>query len=523
MATISLPKVSITLTSAQTDSDNTPKKVLLLGQQNGGTATSNTLVTNITSTSAANTLFGTRSMLATMFRAAKTYDDQNLVTVDCIPLDDVDSGSGGVAATGAIAFSGTATESGTMVIYIQSRTLDYKLSLNIVVGDAASDIASSLASTLSSNSYTLCVAEADTGTVTLTCTHTGTVGNDLFIYIDAIPSGITTTITAFTGGSGDPDLTDIFDLVEDQRYHRIIYPYMGQVDILQTYVDSLWNTDSGDILDGVGIVGATDTLANFTDPDGAYALNSNCINVIANKPITTTTTTAGGAIGELNAVLQTLAGMRYAKFLTDNASLTSNLANTSIGDLYGGTYRAPFPYFNSVFPSLPTILNYLGWTKSEQNTLTTAGISYYGNNSSNTYLIMGQQVTTYLTDSDGNSDSTWHFLNSVDTASNVREYFQNNVKSRYAQAELTTGYAPPGILMASTDSIKSYLFTLYKELATTYGLTVYSSDAYNAFSTNSTVTISDAEAGIVNCTVPAYIVSQLRAIYVTIAISFSVG
>ena len=116
MSIVSLPKTTFNLTVAPQPIENSPQKVLFLGQQVTDTSTDRELITNIQPNGQEDTLFGRKSMLAAMIRAYRELDTIN--RVDAIPFNDA---VGAVAATSTVTFVGTATASGTIIFYIQSK------------------------------------------------------------------------------------------------------------------------------------------------------------------------------------------------------------------------------------------------------------------------------------------------------------------------------------------------------------------------------------------------------------------
>lgn len=263
---ISQPKVSVIKLRAANNILNVPHKVLFTGQKTAaGSAVSGQLYSEIANDNSWDTLFGANSMLAGMIRAARAVNDQT--RFDAIPLDD--SGTG-VAATGTVTFSGTATEDGILTINIGSRN-DYSFELAVSDTDTATIIGDALEAAVNGNTNIPITASNATGTVTLTADNKGTEFNSCSLEYQGSVAGVTVTLTAFASGANDPDLTNIFDVVGSDRYATIIFPYGYGTTFITDFLDPRWQIDNI-VLDGIGIASYTDTLANIKT--AANLLNS---------------------------------------------------------------------------------------------------------------------------------------------------------------------------------------------------------------------------------------------------------
>ena len=163
--------------------------------------------------------------------------------------------------------SGTATVAGSIIIYVDS--FNRKYSLTIASGDTATTIGAELAAAITADLDAVVTASNSTGTVTLTAVNAGTQGNTIGIKVVGTVTGITTTLTAFSGGATDPSLTGLFDVIDGVRYTRIVYPHEWGVSTLTTETESRFNVDNK-ILDGVGITCEIDTHANIVANAASY-------------------------------------------------------------------------------------------------------------------------------------------------------------------------------------------------------------------------------------------------------------
>jgi phage tail sheath gpL-like len=180
-----------------------------------------------------NALFGAGSMLAAMFVAARWH--HTVGEIWALPIVD----PSGVAATGTIALSGTATSAGTLVRYIDGE----RVAVPVAVGDTAATVATALAAAIGRGftkfngalSFPV-TAAASTGTVTLTARHIGVEGN--WIRIEAgldgdeiDPAGLTVTLTPMASGTGAVALATALAALGSQPFDWIAAPYASTSDL----------------------------------------------------------------------------------------------------------------------------------------------------------------------------------------------------------------------------------------------------------------------------------------------------
>lgn len=513
MTTILQPKTSVSIVNASQTVQNTAHRILFVGQKtSGGSATALALVENILNDNSEDTYFGQNSMLAGMIRAAKK---ENQVTrMDAIALDD--NGSG-VAATGTTVITGTATASGTLEVIIGSET-NHKYSIAVTSGDTATVIGDAIAAAVNGDGDCPTTAANVTGTVTMTADNKGTLGNDIGISVSGSVAGITHSVTAMSSGATDPVLTTVFDAIGENRYQTIVWPYAADTSVLRTLLDARFNVDNK-VQDGIGITCAHDSLSNHTTL--LDALNSQSLTYFCDKT-ESDTSYKGPAQMELSPVKSAMFGAIRGLRLTDGASISQYVISTNGPlDAFGGSALASKPYFNTSMPNLPLIATGHGWTDTEIETLFASGGSVLGMNSGGTGALVGEVVTTYKTDSASNADISFKFMNYVDTASQAREYFFNNLKSRFAQSRLTAGDTKKGRDMANDLTIRNYVEKLYQDLSgVDYVLLQDGEDAINFFKDNLSVVL-DLANGKATITMTVPLVTQLREIVATMKIAFS--
>jgi hypothetical protein len=284
-------------------------------------------------------------------------------------------------------------------------------------------------------------------------------------------------------------------------------------------LDPRFNAD-GKVLDGVAFTALNDTVGNLSTL--ASALNSQSLVIIGGQS-ETETNYAGGDVVEIPMVkAAAFAGFRGLRLDTDGFSI-ADLVITANGplDSFGGPALASKPYFNTPFSDLFPIKAGRGFDDTEIESLKDDGVSVLGNNLAANGVISGEIVTTYKTDFAGNPDVTFTFLNFVDTASQSREYFFNNYRTRFAQSRLTEGDIVKGRDMANEQVIRSFSKRLYQDLSGVDFVLLESGEAaLNFFDTNIVISIDKAIGKVtIQMTVP--IVTQMREIVATLKIAFS--
>jgi phage tail sheath gpL-like len=184
------------------------KPMLLIGQMNEaaapGTAVEGTKYL-VTSAEHAETLFGVGSELALM--AAAVFANFPGAEVYALPAGDAASG---VAATGTLTVSGTATAAGTIYLRVAGRLV----TAGVAVGDDDEAVAASIEAALDAAAADLPVtAGVAAAVVTCTARNKGTIGNQITLSLnakgadagEAFPAGISVAAGAANLSSGATD------------------------------------------------------------------------------------------------------------------------------------------------------------------------------------------------------------------------------------------------------------------------------------------------------------------------------
>lgn len=514
MSKISQPNIDFTIIPAVETQSTLPQRVLFIGQQTAAaTATSGVLQTEIGNASEEDGLFGIDSMLAGMIRAGKIIN--GITRFDAIGLDD---NGAGTAATGTVSFiTGPASEDGTFTVTVGSDR-NHKYELAVSDTDAITAVGDLLVATIAADTKAPFSAVNVSGVVTITAGHKGTVGNNITLKVDGTVAGITHSVTAMSSGATDPVLTTLFDVIDGERYRTIVWPSEYGYTAVTDELDPRFNS-SNDILDGVAIAAETDTLSNLKSSGNAE--NSLSLEIHGSK-IVNDTSYKGSSLLEFNYVIASQFSSVRSLRLTDDASISRYVISTfGARDSFGGPAIASLPYFNTPFFELPQIPIGTGFTAIEIEELQDAGISVIGNNRAGNTVIAGEVVTTRKTDTAGNPETTFKFLNNVDTSVTIREFMFNNLKARFAQSRLTEGDLVPNRSMANQGVIEAYIDGLFTTLSgEDYVLTQAGAAALKFFKQNRSVALNLID-GEVTVIMQTPIVVQLRKFIVTMQISFS--
>lgn len=515
---LALPSVTASLRAAGVTAGLTPERLLIVGSQKGGTATSGALTSNILSDGAEDALYGADSPLAAAIRRARRRN--GVTQIDAIGLDDA---GGATSAAGEAVFTGTATETGTLRVYVGSKKFnEYRLA--VASTDTATVIGDALVAAITADTTALVTAVNTTGTVALTAKNGGTVGNTIGIKVEGAVAGVATSVTAMSAGATDPTLTGVLDVVGSARYQGIVWQFTDDLDEVVDFLAPRFNA-TNNVLDGRAFAGITDTYANHLAALGALNSRDLCVQagLLVNE-----TNHKGPAILDLPFVQAAEFAATRALRRTDDAQLGGLVIARSARDSQGGPWSNSKPYFNTPHPDLLVPDTGHSFTDVEVEGLKDAGGYVLDANRAYTAVIAGEVVTTYKTDAAGNPDPTFTFLNYVDTSTACREYIVNNTRAQYPQYRATGGALPSGVDAANEASVATFVSQLYAALGdlalvnvgvgTVDGEQV---DYDKLFRENLTVTLNPV-TGKFSVAAKLYPVVQLRGILYDLAIAFEV-
>ena len=433
------------------------RKPLILAQGiAAGSYTSGALVTNIgNDLNAGNDLCGEGSIGALMINAFKSVNP--FIRLDAIIVDD---NGVGVPATGSVAMVASTPAAGTFYLMVGSKT-NNRYAITTTTSSTATTIGDDIETAINADANSPVTASNTTGTITLTAKNDGTEGNNIGLKIESLPSGVTSTLTAFTSGATDSTLTGVLAKIDTSRYD-IISP-AAFLSSVKTHLEAKFNV-TNNIIDGVGIVCKTDTYANAQTALSPAALASKVITYLNNK-LVDDDDHKGGSLLELDYVIASyIAAIRSLRFLP-NASISQYMMSDNNR---GGVFLAGIPYHNMKLAGLSTIDSGDGFTLIETQGLANLGGSTLSMDDSGTVAVTNPLWTTaYKLETPTAEGFTYKDLNKSDCATTAREYIFNNLKSYYAQAALTAGDDSSNSLIrvASEKSIRAYIVGLWQDLS----------------------------------------------------------
>lgn len=241
------------------------------------------------------------AMLARMHRIARR--NAPLQEIWWLPL--ADDGSG-VAATGQIDVDATLSSPNTLQIYIAGE----RVRIAVLASDTDANIATKLTAAI--NAVTDCplTAAVDVSTdtqINLTARHKGTVGNSILIDTGRVEdeNGVADTlltITAMSGGSGDPDLTTALGNLADAEYDWICGPYsdtnsLSDVKDYMNDTSGRWSYVSQQYGHYIGSI--ADTVGNLTTAGNAQ--NSAHVTLFPCHKFRSTRDQVAAAVGAIAA------------------------------------------------------------------------------------------------------------------------------------------------------------------------------------------------------------------------------
>ena len=392
-----------------------------------------------------NYLAGKGSMLADMIAWARAGNPTGELWVM-----NVGDPVGGVAATGSLAITGTATQSGTLVRYVAGE----RYSVPVALGDTAAVVATNLAAKINAG-YTRfnrrmgapVVATAATGTVTLTANHTGTEYNGVRIEtgLDGdeleIP-GLTVAITAMSGGTGEVDMAAALAAFASTQFDWICGPYasIAQLNAARDFLSDAgagrWAPTVG--LDGHYITAANGNLSTLTTLGAARNDRHTSIIGCLNYPHPLWSIVAG--VGGLTAFSKNL-----GRALTEAVEIARPLQTIVVTGL-----RPPKALSDR-------------WALADRDSLYHNGMSALSINADGTVAIE-RILTTYQFNAYGSADITFLGVETMAIAAYVKRYLRLIVTSTYPRCVLKD-INPNGTQGVVTPSqIRSTLIHAYTQL-----------------------------------------------------------
>jgi phage tail sheath gpL-like len=383
-------------------------RAILLGQATtAGTATAKAIY-SVPDEATAQTLFGLGSMLHLM---AKRFFANNTVSeLKAIVTQKDTVGSPTGKATGSIEITAAATGAGSVKLYVDGNRIEAL----VASGDTAIAIATAIKTKIDADFPDLPVKSTRTDdTIAFEALNVGTLGNFIDIRLnygenEVLPAGVTATITAMSGGAGDPDLSagtpSVIDNLQDIWYQLFVNPYTDDTNLAALDVELERRFGPTTQIDGVSFSAFSGSASSILELGAEY--NSKHISIagitdVMEQPLEVASAIAGQVAGSL-----------------------------AVGN---GAESVPFQTLPLVGIHAPAESS--RFTFAQQDAFLKGGISTLMVDAGGVVRIQ-RLITTYQTNPSGGVDLTWLDVNTRFTAMFIRYDWVNYLKTKYPRAKL---------------------------------------------------------------------------------------
>lgn len=145
--------------------------------------------------------------------------------------------AGATKATGTLTFTGVVPASVVLRFKIAGKPIRF----TALASDDVAAKAAKLAAAINEEADITVTATAAAGVVTVTSKHGGEIGNDIDLRVDLkaqpLPSGLTVAVVGMAGGTGNPLLQDVLDLIENEWYTGIGHPWSDATNLAAFVTD----------------------------------------------------------------------------------------------------------------------------------------------------------------------------------------------------------------------------------------------------------------------------------------------
>jgi phage tail sheath gpL-like len=446
-----------------------PRKLLLIGQRFTSGSVAAGAPIRLNEAAEAADYFGQGSMLHRM--AIRARAAAPLADIWAIALNE---DAEGTAATGSLAFTGPATASGVLALYIGGQ----RITVGVASGDTATEVGDAVEAAINANDDLPVTAVNTTGTVALTCRWKGETGNDIDLRAnyytgEALPAGIGLTITAMASGAGNPDVTATLAALAGEWFYSWIVPFTDSANLalIESNLDDRWGPL--DPMPGHAFTCKDDTHCNLTT--FGETRNSKHVSTLGVKNCPTPTYEIAAAWG---------------------AAIDYQAANTD--PLY------PFVGLEIKGMLAPAITD--RWTQLERNNLYFSGISAYTVDQGGVCRV-DLTLTNYQTNAAGIEDTSLLLLNHKWGADYVRFAVRNWAATQFAGfkiAEDGTRF-DAGLKVTTPSLMRGSFYELFRHLER-----LAIAQNFDQFKADFRIAISENDPTRVNAIVPPQLVSPLH-------------
>lgn len=375
-----------------------PTRSLLIGGRTSAGTVAEKVLTAIRSVADAALAFGPGSMLHLMVESY--FKNNTTEPLDCIALSD---NGGATAARWTLAFSGTATASGTIFLYLGGK----RVIAAVAVGATASTVAAAVNTAINADTSLAVTSTVSTGTVTVTAKNGGTVGNDIDVRFnwyagETTPAGVSCVITQTATGATDPTVdSTLWAAIGDVQYDWIALAFNGSAAIASATAEMADRFSWSKGTEGMVFIGYRNTLGNSLTL-GAAQNSPDLVLLPMNAPLDWTP-----------VYVAALAGSAGASLAQDPARPCNTLPLVGI--------RGPSQANR--------------YTPAERDALLKSGCSTFTVDADGTVRIE-RLITTYQKNASGGPDLAWLDITSRLIVRYIRWDTRTFLRAKYGQAKL---------------------------------------------------------------------------------------
>jgi phage tail sheath gpL-like len=458
-----------------------PHKALIVGTKIAAGTAENAVIQQITRDNLADGYYGAGSLLARMinqFKAANPNTELHAMSLS----------GGTVKASNEIRFSIALSHAGGIV---STNNEELKLLINgtkvytTLTSDwSLTDVVSAIQTTVNNNSQLPVTASISTGSgiLILNAVDSGVHGNYLDARLnyyagesDPTCFADSVVIGGFSGGVGQPDLGDVWPVIQNDTYQYIVQPWIDAANLTEIETELADRFKPLEDKQGHGFTAVRATQASATTLGNSRNSPHNTILAANDSPTDP---------AEWAAVLGAIAGF--------------NLNNDPARPLH-------FLQLSNILP--PPTNNV--FTQAERNILLFDGIATWTENAGSVYL--ERVITSYQTNAAGITDASYLDVNTLATLEEIRYQYKTRMVTRFIvpRFKLADDTFPiqPGQFITSPRGIRQEIISLFTLLRDN-GLIENLQD----FIDNLIVERDSSDKNRVNVLLPPDLVNQFRVL-----------
>lgn len=416
-----------------------PHKALVIGQRITAGSIPPEVLVAITRDNLADGFFGEGSQLARMCNFFKAQNPNT--ELFAVALSDA---NGAVNASGTIQFSIALSATGNSLSGTEPYHLlanGKKFDITLTSGWSTTDVNSAVKTTLEADSTIPFTASTNAASaLNIIAVNGGTQGNYLdfrenFFEGQSSPTGFgdSATITGMADGATDPDIGDVWPVIDGEQYHYIVQPYIDATNLTSLEGELEDRFLPLEDLQGHGFTAVRATQASAT--------------------------TLGNS---RNAIHNTIMGANDSPTAPEEwaAALGAEIAAKAENDP-----ARPFHFLKLKNILAPPIAS--RFTQSERNILLFDGVATFVVDSGSNVLIE-RAITTFQTNALGSPDASYLDFNTLATLGEIRFQFKSRMNTRFIipRFKLADDTFPvqPGSFVATPKTIRHEIIALFTQL-----------------------------------------------------------